>query len=104
MKTISAIIAASVLFSAAAYAEQSTTYSKTTISDQPIKENSAWSLGDKEAPYDFSTINQSPIRGAGRIMVVHNEPPVESAESKITAARWLLQDNGYQCSMPGRRR
>jgi hypothetical protein len=67
--------------------------------DKPNRGNGV----DYAFPFDAGRMNESPIRGAGRISVVHNEPPTESAESKITAARWLLQDNGYQCSMPRRR-
>ena len=59
---------------------------------------------DHPFPFDSGHLNESPIRGKGRIKVVHNEPAPDDTAAEITKARWLLQDNGYQCSLPGRRR
>jgi len=58
------------------------------IENVPVKQN----------PYDGSRINQSPIRGAGRISVNHNEPAAGDPAGELTKALWLLKDNNYQCS------
>jgi hypothetical protein len=50
---------------------------------------------DHAFPYDFSRLNESPIRGRGAIKVVHNEP-VPGDDSAIVKAIQLLQDNGYR--------
>ena len=82
MKTISAIIAASVLFSStAAFAFGDIVLIAPAAKEQPDRGNGT----GHPFPYDNGRMNESPIRGAGRISVVHNEPPTESTESKITA-------------------
>jgi hypothetical protein len=98
-KLLVTTVAACVLFSGAAFAFGDIVLAP-PAKEKPDRGNGA---DDHPFPFDAGRMNESPIRGAGRISVVHNEPPTESAESKITAARWLLQDNGYQCSMPRRR-
>ena len=67
--------------------------------EKPDRGNGA----DHPFPFDAGRANQSPIRGRGAIKVVHNEP-LPGEDSAIIKAIQLLQDNGYQCSMPGRRR
>ena len=90
--------AAVVLFAGMANAEQ-TTYSKITTSNEPISD-----IVDRgPQPYDFGNINQSPIRGKGAIKVVHNEPVPGDPEADLHKAKWLLQDAGYQCSIPSQR-
>ena len=51
-------------------------------------------------PMDYSDLNQSPIRGKGRIKVVHNEPAPDDANAEITKAMQLLSDNGWQFYKP----
>ena len=101
MKVSIALIAASVLLgSSAAYAfgdvvvvqapkaeDQPAPYGSYLIKNEPVKQN----------PFDSSNLNQSPIRGKGRIKVVHNEPAPNDPAADITKALWLLQDNNYQC-------
>ena len=96
MKLLLATTAAVVLFAGTANAEPTTTYSKITTSNEPLVEKGP-------QPYDFGTVNQSPIRGKGAIKVVHNEPVPGDPEADLHKAKWLLQDAGYQCSIPNQR-
>ena len=51
-------------------------------------------------PMDYSRLNESPIRGKGRIKVVHNEPAPDDADAELTKAMQLLSDNGWQFYKP----
>ena len=60
------------------------------IENVPVRQN----------PVDHGRINESPIRGKGRISVVHNEPAPGDPDAEITKAMWLLRDNGWQVYKP----
>jgi len=96
--------AALVLFASAAYAqniiingatprEPAAEYGSEKIENVPVKQH----------PFDLGRLNESPIRGRGQIKVVHNEPIPGDPEADLHKARWLLQDAGYQCSIPNQR-
>jgi len=101
----SLITAAAVLFASAAYAGD--TYIQ--VAPQPVQKSAEpgsffiENVPVKQSPMDYGNINQSPIRGKGQIKVAHNEPIPGDPAADLHKARWLLQDAGYQCSIPNQR-
>ena len=92
--------AALVLFGSAAYAGDvyvlpvpADEYGTVTIKNVPLMQN----------PYDNGRMNELPIRGRGQIHVNHNMPIPGDPEADLHKAKWLLQDAGYQCSIPNQK-
>lgn len=84
------------LFSSAAFAFGDVVIAP-PAKEKPDRGNGA---DDHPFPYDAGRLNESPIRGKGRISLVHNEPALGDPNHKITEALWLLQDNSWSCYRP----
>jgi len=99
MKLLLATTAAIVLIASPAFA-----FGDLVVIAPPAKEKPDRGNGtDHPFPYDLGRLNQSPIQGRGAIKVVHNEPIPGDPQADLHKARWLLQDAGYQCSIPNQR-
>jgi len=101
MKLLLATTAAIVLLASTAHAgdiyvlpdTSSAEHGSYRLKNVPVQQN----------PYDSGRMNELPIRGKGQIQVNHNVPIPGDPEADLHKAKWLLQDAGYQCSIPNQR-